>query len=168
MFHPLENDRYVCGASECFNKEWHRIDDKSFSWFVTVSGTLQKLKETRCDHCFLMAPLKEVHRSKCLTKNYCSQVCRDADDAAHKVCCNPNKAERRIEERKFKVGGKDKVEAANAEMDAFGKQLMSKCAARFNPEEMKNLEEVVEKTKARVKSAKKKKNKKNAQIDEVD
>ena len=42
---------------------------------------------TRCDFCFLLAPLKEVHRSLCKTKNYCSQECRGADNRVHKVCC---------------------------------------------------------------------------------
>ena len=66
-----------------------------------------------------MAAFTEVHRSKCRTKNYCSQVCRGADDAAHKVCCDPDKGPRRIEVRKVKTGGKDKVEATNTNLDSF-------------------------------------------------
>ena len=168
VFKPIETERYVCGASECFNKEWQRGNDKQSSWFMAVLGTFRKLKETRCDRCFLLAPLNEVHRSKCLTKNYCSQVCRDADDAVHKVCCNPDKEQRRIEERKVKIGGKDKVEAANAEIEFFGKFMMSKLPLHFNPAEVKSVGEVIEKTKKtkpRVKSAKKKK---ETRIDEVD
>ena len=121
-------------------------------------ATHSKLCATRCDHCFLLAPLTEVHRSKCRTKNYCSQVCRDADDAAHKVCCNPDKGQRRIEERKVKIGGKDKVEAANSEIDSFGQRMMS---GMTNPEAVKKMEEIIKKTKPRVK-------KKETQIDEVD
>ena len=167
VFSPVENERYVCGASECFNKEWQRANDKQSSWLMAVLATLWRLQETRCDHCFLMAPLKEVHRSKCRTKNYCSQVCRDSDEAAHKVCCNPDKEQRRIEERKVKIGGRDKAESATARMDFFGKHMMSKLPLQFNPAEMKNMEEIIEKTKKtkpRVKLAKKKK----SQIDEVD
>ena len=32
-------------------------------------------------------------------------VCRDADDAVHEVCYNPDKRQQRIEERKIKIGG---------------------------------------------------------------
>ena len=111
-----------------------------------------------------MAPLPEVHRSKCRTKNYCSQVCRDADDAVHKVCCNPDKKQRRIEERKVKIGGRDKVEAANAQVDAFGKHMTPSLAPypEFAEEVMGKIKK---KTKPREKLAKEKK---ETQIDEVD
>ena len=114
-----------------------------------------------------MAPLNEVHRSKCRTKNYCSQVCRDADDSVHKVCCNPDKEQRRIEERKVKIGGKDKVEAADAIVDSYGKFVKSLCPndqeeAKFEEEVMRKIKK---KTKPKEKLAKKKK---KTQIDEVD
>ena len=131
---------------------------------MAVTTTHARLEETRCDYCFLLAPLKEVHRSKCRTKNYCTQVCRDTDDAVHNVCCNPDKTQRYIDERKVKIGGKDKVVAANAVLDNLDKNRRSNLPL-FNPAERKTLEKALEKT--RVKLPKKKKTKKN-QIDEVD
>ena len=88
---PVETQRYICQSLECCNEEERRMHSERLdSWIMAVMATYNRLQETRCDCCFLMAPLKEVHRSMCRTKNYCSQVCRDADDAAHKVCCNPD------------------------------------------------------------------------------
>ena len=88
---PLENGRYFCESSECKTKEVKRLFDKDNSWQTAVTAAYHMLRETRCDHCFLLAPLTEVHRSKCRTKNYCSQLCKDSDDAVHKVCSNPDK-----------------------------------------------------------------------------
>ena len=78
---------------------------------------------TRCDFCFLLAPLKEVHRSLCKTKNYCSQECRDADDKAHKVCCKEGS---QVEERKVKVGGKEKTKVADALVKDYASTMVSK------------------------------------------
>ena len=161
---PEEQDLLHCSRSECQEKDWQRYNDKASSWLMAVMATIQKLQRTRCDNCFLLAPLNEVHRSKCLTKNYCSQVCRDADDAVHKVCCNPDKGQRRIEERKVKTGGKDKVEAANARVDSFDKS-MSSALARY-PEVAEEVKGKMKKKTPREKLAKKKK--KETQIDEVD
>ena len=77
---------------------------------------------TRCDFCFLLAPLKEVHRSLCKTKNYCSQECRDADDKAHKVCCKEGS---QVEERKVKVGGKEKTKVADAQVKDYASSIVS-------------------------------------------
>ena len=95
----------------------------------------------------------------CRTKNYCSQECRDADDAVHKVCCNPDKGQRRIEERKVKIGGKDKVEAASVEMDSFEKGMSSTLASNLHYHREK-MEKILQKTKPRAK--------KKTHIDEVD
>ena len=74
-----------------------------------------KLGATKCDFCFLLAPLKEVHRSLCKTKNYCSSICRNADDIVHNVCCRQGI----VEGRKVKKGGKEKPEVANRNLDLF-------------------------------------------------
>ena len=105
-----------------------------------------------------MAAFTEVHRSKCRTKNYCSPVCRGADDAAHKVCCDPDEEQRRIEERKVKIGGRDKVEAANAQADAFGKH-MTPSLARYPEFAEEVMGKITKKTKPREKE------KKDTQID---
>ena len=97
-----------------------------------------------------------MHRSKCLTKNYCNQLCRDADDAVHKICCNPDKGQRRIEERKVKIGGRDRVFAANAVADSVAEDLAK---FKINPAFDKKVAEIVEETK---------KAKPAVKIDEVD
>ena len=69
------------------------------------------------------------------------------------------------------MGGKDKVGAAEAEIDFFGKQMMSKLPLHFNPADIERMEEVIEKTKKTKPSeklAKKKKKKKKTHIEEVD
>ena len=109
-----------------------------------------------------MAPLKDVHRSKCLTKNYCSQICWDADVAVHKVCCNPEKELRRIEERKVKIGGKEKVVASNAGMDSLAEHVSSTAT---NPVLGKNFKEIIKKTK---KAKSTMSQRKETKIDEVD
>ena len=130
-----------------------------------VLATANKLEKTRCDFCFLLPSLKDTHRSKCLTKNYCSQICRDADEAAHKVCCNPDKEQRRIEERKVKLGGRDRIEAANAQVDSLAEALSGVIIkdTALN----RNIGENIEKTKKAKPKAKMSK-KKKANIDEVD
>ena len=155
---PVEGLRYTCEAPECFGNERRRYSDKVTPWMATVMATHTKLQGTRCDACFLMTPLNEVHRSRCLTKNYCSQVCRDTDDAVHKVCCNPDKSQRRIEDRKVKIGGKEKVVTANAMVDGLRKLIMKDLPELSNPTMAKQFEEAWEKakkTKTTAKSAKK-------------
>ena len=78
-------------------------------------------------------------------KNYCSQICRDADEAAHKVCCNPDKEQRRIDGRKIKLGGRDRIESGDALVDSVAETLS---ASSFLPSALhKNLEQILEKTK---------------------
>ena len=156
VFHPTEIKRYICESSECDNKERLRNSEKISSWGTAVCSTVLRLDDTRCDNCFHLPPLNKVHRSKCRTKNYCSQVCRDADDAAHKVCCNPDKGQRRIEDRKVKIGGKDKVFAANAVTDSMAEKLSK---LKVNPAFDKKVAEIIEETK---------KAKPTVKIDEVD
>ena len=160
IFNAIETKRYICKSSKCFEKEKVRHADKFCSWMTAVLATGLRLCNTRCDHCFL----NQVHRSKCRTKNYCSQVCRDADDAVHKVCCNPDEGERRIDERKVKIGGKDKAEAANAATKSVTESM---CKIINDPAGRQRVVGIIEKTKkakGRVKRAKGK----VAKVDEVD
>ena len=167
IFNPLETDRYICEATECYEEEYRRNDYNLFTWSSAVLADAIRLRSTRCDYCFLLPPLEEVHRSKCLTKNYCSQTCRDADEAVHKVCCNPDKEQRRIDGRKIKLGGRDRVEAGNALVDSVAETVS---ASSFLPSALhKNLEQILEKTKKGKPTEKlSKKKKKKANIDEVD
>ena len=162
---PIETERYICEATKCSKEEYSRNNYNTASWFSAVLATANKLEKTRCDFCFLLPSLKDTHRSKCLTKNYCSQICRDADEAAHKVCCNPDKEQRRIEERKVKLGGRDRVEAANAQVDSLAEALSGVIIK--DPALNRNIGEIIEKTKKAKPKAKMSK-KKKANIDEVD
>ena len=104
--YPLEGVIFVCGTG-C--NLWDRMS--LTTWISVLGSTVNRLRPTRCDFCFLCAPLQEVHRSLCKTKNYCSKVCRKADDDFHKVCCEQGL---QVDERKVKIGGQAKVEAADA------------------------------------------------------
>ena len=116
-----------------------------------------------------MVPVKEVHRSKCRTKNYCSQVCRDADNPVHKVCCNPDKGQRCIEERKVKIGGQAKVETANREADSYGKlTILLSSLFTHDTEEVNLTKEVMGKIKKKTNKKEKLAKKKETQINEVD
>ena len=123
VVNPLQTKRFVCEKPECIKKEQESISAKEKSWYMPVLITYTKLSQTRCDYCFLLAPLKEVHRSKCLTKNYCSQSCRNADDAVHAVCCAPDEEHRLVDPRKVKLGGHKKNAAADAHMDDLFKDF---------------------------------------------
>ena len=68
VFNPVQiGMRYVCEASECWNLEKARETEQISCWNFAVMATYERLYETRCDFCFLLAPLKDVHRSKCLS-----------------------------------------------------------------------------------------------------
>ena len=142
---PIETERYICEATKCSKEEYSRNNYNTASWFSAVLATANKLEKTRCDFCFLLPSLKDTHRSKCLTKNYCSQICRDADEAVHKVCCNPDKEQRRIDGRKIKLGGRDRVEASNARVDSLAETLGA--ASLSDPALKKHVGEIFEKTK---------------------
>ena len=77
--------------------------------------------------------------------------------------CNPDEELRRIEERKVKIGGKGKPDAANAKLDTLAEQLRT--SVTLKPDDAKNLEKIVKKTR-KTKSVQK--NRGRAQIDEVD
>ena len=168
IFNAIEK-RYICETLECFEKESPGKAGKFASWLMAVTATYKRLDATRCDHCFLLAPLSEVHRSRCLTKNYCGQVCRDADNSVHKVCCNPDKGQRCIEERKVKIGGQAKVETANREADSYGKLtiLLSSLFAH-DTEEVNLTKEVMGKIKNKTNKKEKLAKKKETQFEEVD
>ena len=56
---------FSCGSAEC--EASHRLSH--MAWSSVLFSTFAKLKPARCDHCFLCAPLEEVHRSLCKTNN---------------------------------------------------------------------------------------------------
>ena len=157
---PVQTERFFCELPECLKKE--RTDAKENSWFFPVLTTCMKLGQTRCDNCFLLAPLKEVHRSKCLNKNCCSKGCRDADVAVHAVCCTSDKDHRLIDPRKVKLGGHEKNAAADALMDSLSEDLKSSGIPKSHSTKIEN---IIKNSKTRKKKANKKQ---GAEIDEVD
>ena len=116
---------FSCGSAEC--EASHRLSH--MAWSSVLFSIFAKLKPARCDFCFLCAPLQEVHRSLCKTKNYCSKICRKADDSVHKVCCEQ---EHTVEERKVKVGGLAKVEVAEAKQKGLANRRLAQ--AEESPE----------------------------------
>ena len=119
---PFEDVVFYCGSLECLEKYLNKISYGM--WNEVLLSTHTKLMPTQCDFCFLCAPLEEVHRSLCKTKNYCSKTCRNSDDKVHKVCCREGG---QVDERKVKIGGKQKVEVA----DAKQKDLVSHRLSTF-------------------------------------
>ena len=61
MWHYGQSDRFSCGAKACDSQMKCSLEAES--WGMTVCATLTKLFPTRCDHCFLLAPAEDVHRS---------------------------------------------------------------------------------------------------------
>ena len=110
-FFPAEGVTFSCGSVECEENRQDRISNAL--WVSVMTSTIAKLENSRCDFCFLCAPVGEVHRSQCKTKNYCSKICRKGDDDVHKGCC---KEGNQVDERKVKLGGMEKVEVAEALM----------------------------------------------------
>ena len=158
--HGEKSRRYVCETSQCWEKESRRETEETTLRNVSVYATFLRFYDTRCDKCFLLARLKEVHRSMCLTKNYCSQICRDADTDVHKVCCNPDQRLQKVDERKVRIGGRQKTEAANARIDSYAKSIES----TGDPVLDEKIQQIIVKTRKALKVSEKRQN----QIDEVD
>ena len=57
---PTSSDLFFsCGHPKCLL----RMSPEALAWRVAVSATVEKLRETKCDNCFLLAPAQDVHRS---------------------------------------------------------------------------------------------------------
>ena len=159
--HAEKSLRYVCESPECWDKESRREMEATTLCNVSVYATFLRFYDTRCVGCFLLAPLKDVHRSMCLTKNYCSQICRDADNDVHEVCCNLDKKYQKVNKRKIRIGGRHhKTETANARIDSYAKNIDS----TGDPGLDKKIQNIIVKTKRAIKVGGKSEN----QIDEVD
>ena len=99
-------------------------------------------------------------RSRCLTKNYCSEECFAADEAVHAVCCK-NKQD--VDKRKVKIGGKAKAEIVNQNLKEF--QIQAQQEIRNLSEESRNL---VTEALSKIKGLKVKDDKKKEKLPEVD
>ena len=60
MFQSGQDSIFSCGAKTC--EDGMAVNPKVYSWHLAVWATSNKLRATRCDFCFLLAPVKEVHR----------------------------------------------------------------------------------------------------------
>ena len=136
---PIDIDTYTCGEPGCPSQLVNQR--KYLHWLTATEAIYEKLVDTRCDSCYLNAPLKEVHRSKCLTKNYCSQACRNADDKFHSICCGQGE----VDARKVKVGGKEKMIKANERVDRYASAHIP--ASSDDPELEKGFKKIIEKVK---------------------
>ena len=62
LWHLGQDNLYSCGSKECDKLMVPQPGSATDNWHIAVHMTVNKLIETRCDYCFLLAPLKEVHR----------------------------------------------------------------------------------------------------------
>ena len=60
MFQSGQTNIFNCGAKACEDRM--TVNPKVYSWHLAVWAASNKLRATRCDFCFLLAPVKEVHR----------------------------------------------------------------------------------------------------------
>ena len=60
MFQSGQDNLFSCGAKAC--EDLMDVRPEVDAWHFAVWATANKLRETRCDNCFLLAPVKEVHR----------------------------------------------------------------------------------------------------------
>ena len=60
MFHSGQANLFTCGEKAC--EDLIEVGPEVHSWHMAVMATGSKLSETRCDNCFLLAPIKDVHR----------------------------------------------------------------------------------------------------------
>ena len=101
-------------------------------------------------------------RSRCLTKNYCSEECFTADEAVHADCC---KTKQEVDKRKVKIGGKAKAGLVNENLQAY------QVKAQQNLEKLNCSEEtskLVTETLSKIKGLKVKDGKKEEEMPEVD
>jgi len=136
------------------------IWNELFIWANAVCGTVYKLLPTRCDFCFLLAPVTEVHRSICLKKNYCSPECSIADKAVHTTCCE-NPVE--VEKRKVKNNGDSRRGNSNQQLEEY-KRLVTQRAVEHGPV----LEHFVTEAMSKLKKMRLKEDRKKGHLPEVD
>ena len=60
MFQSGQANLFSCGEKAC--NDLIKVGPEVHSWHMAVGATGNKLRETRCDNCFLLAPVKDVHR----------------------------------------------------------------------------------------------------------
>ena len=61
LFYPGPHNLYYCGAKACAPQR-QGLPVKAFSWNMAVVAAVSQLLPTRCDFCFLLAPVDDVHR----------------------------------------------------------------------------------------------------------
>ena len=65
MFQSGQDLLFSCGSKAC--EDLMGVRPEVDAWHFAVWATANKLRETRCDSCFLLAPVKEVHRLSTLS-----------------------------------------------------------------------------------------------------
>ena len=63
LWHLGQDNIFSCGAKGCDDQMVVRPGSETDAWHLSVYTTVNMLTSSRCAHCFLLAPLKEIHRS---------------------------------------------------------------------------------------------------------
>ena len=61
LFGPGVDDLFLCGDKAC-REQQRAASAELFSWNTAIRAVASQLDPTTCDNCFLLAPVKEVHR----------------------------------------------------------------------------------------------------------
>ena len=101
-------------------------------------------------------------RSRCLTKNYCSEECFAADETVHADCC---KKKQDVDKRKVKIGGKAKAGMVNQNLEKFQTEAQQNIQSHLGCEETRKL---VTEALSKIKGLKVKDDKKEKKMPEVD
>ena len=62
VFAPGLDNLFYCGAQACAAPQSQDLLVEALSWTTAVTAAKSQLRPTRCDFCFLLAPVDEVHR----------------------------------------------------------------------------------------------------------
>jgi len=90
----------LCGKFTCAQSGVKLIEESMDLVFLVYRRLAAEFGSDRCDYCALFYRGVRGHRcSRCLTKVYCGEQCRDLDWGVHKLVCREGE-----EERKKKVG----------------------------------------------------------------
>ena len=60
LFQLGQANLFSCGAKGC--EDLMKVGPEMNSWLMAVLATVTELGETRCDNCYLLSPIKDVHR----------------------------------------------------------------------------------------------------------
>ena len=102
----------LCGEQKCRNK-YDNIIERDLKLFMIYTKKAHILQFEFRGFCAQCSAVRGHRCSRCLTKLYCGEQCRDKDWAVHKLVCREGEEKRKIkggrEERK--LDGKENYES---------------------------------------------------------